>query len=276
MKTTSSFLKMKKNKEKIAMMTAYDAPAAKLVEQAGIDMILVGDSLGMVVLGYDSTVPVTLDDMVMHTKAVKRGAKDTFVVTDFPFLSYHASIEETFQAAKRLMQEAGAHAVKLEGADELVESISKLTKAGVPVMGHLGLMPQSVGVLGGYKVQGKDEESAAKLLKDAKAVEAAGAFALVLECVPEQVAAWVSEELQIPVIGIGAGVNTDGQVLVYHDVIGYGEGHVPKFVKKYANVSETIQTAISSYVEEVKKEQFPQKEHSFQSEVKQLSLYGGN
>ncbi len=258
------------------MMTAYDAPAAKLVEQAGVDLILVGDSLGMVVLGYDSTVPVTLDDMVMHTKAVKRGAKDTFVVTDFPFLSYHASIEETFQAAKRLMQEAGAHAVKLEGADELVDTILKLTNAGVPVMGHLGLMPQSVGVLGGYKVQGKDEESAAKLLKDAKAVEEAGAFALVLECVPEQVAAWVTEELKIPVMGIGAGVHTDGQVLVYHDVIGYGEGHVPKFVKKYANVSETIQTAVSSYVEEVKKEQFPQKEHSFQSEVKQVSLYGGN
>ncbi|KGA99113.1 3-methyl-2-oxobutanoate hydroxymethyltransferase [Alkalihalobacillus alcalophilus ATCC 27647 = CGMCC 1.3604] len=276
MKTTSSFLKMKQNKEKIAMMTAYDAPAAKLVEQAGVDLILVGDSLGMVVLGYDSTVPVTLDDMVMHTKAVKRGAKDTFVVTDFPFLSYHASIEETFQAAKRLMQEAGAHAVKLEGADELVDTILKLTNAGVPVMGHLGLMPQSVGVLGGYKVQGKDEESAAKLLKDAKAVEEAGAFALVLECVPEQVAAWVTEELKIPVMGIGAGVHTDGQVLVYHDVIGYGEGHVPKFVKKYANVSETIQTAVSSYVEEVKKEQFPQKEHSFQSEVKQVSLYGGN
>ncbi|KMK76412.1 3-methyl-2-oxobutanoate hydroxymethyltransferase [Alkalihalobacillus pseudalcaliphilus] len=275
MKTTASFMKMKRNQEKIAMMTAYDAPSAKLVEEAGMDLILVGDSLGMVVLGYDSTVPVTLCDMVMHTKAVKRGAKNTFVVTDMPFLSYHASLEETFQSAKSLMQDAQADAVKLEGAGEVVTAIDKLTNAGVPVMAHLGLMPQSVGVLGGYKVQGKDEESAARLLEDTKAVEAAGAFAVVLECVPESVAGWITEQVNIPVIGIGAGVQTDGQVLVYHDVIGYGSGHVPKFVKKYANVADTIGTAVTSYVEEVKAQKFPQKEHSFHADVKQVQLYGG-
>ena len=192
-----------------------------------------------------------------------------------PFLSYHASLEETFQSAKSLMQDAQADAVKLEGAGEVVTAIDKLTNAGVPVMAHLGLMPQSVGVLGGYKVQGKDEESAARLLEDTKAVEAAGAFAVVLECVPESVAGWITEQVNIPVIGIGAGVQTDGQVLVYHDVIGYGSGHVPKFVKKYANVADTIGTAVTSYVEEVKAQKFPQKEHSFHADVKQVQLYGG-
>ncbi|WP_332693258.1 3-methyl-2-oxobutanoate hydroxymethyltransferase [Halalkalibacter lacteus] len=276
MKTTASFMNMKKSKEKITMMTAYDAPAARLVEDAGMDMILVGDSLGMVVLGYDSTVPVTMDDMVLHSKAARRGAKNTFIVADMPFLTYHSSLEETFNHARRLLQEGGANAVKLEGAKEVIETVAKLTTAGVPVMGHLGLTPQSVGVLGGYRVQGKDAQSAKELVADAKALEKAGAFAIVVECVPEQVGAMLSEACDIPIIGIGAGVDTDGQVLVYHDVIEYGSVHVPKFVKSYATVSPVIQKALQTYVHEVKNRQFPAKEHSFtMSEEALMQLYGG-
>ncbi|KHF40307.1 3-methyl-2-oxobutanoate hydroxymethyltransferase [Halalkalibacter okhensis] len=276
MKTTASFMKMKQRKDKITMMTAYDAPAARLVEQSGMDMILVGDSLGMVVLGYDSTVPVTIDDMVLHTKAARRGAQNTFIVTDMPFLTYHASLQDTFAHAKRLLQEGGASAVKLEGAGPVIETVAKLTEAGVPVMGHLGLTPQSVGVLGGYRVQGKDPESARKLLADAKALEEAGAFAIVVECVPEQVGEMLSEKCNIPIIGIGAGVDTDGQVLVYHDILGYGDVHVPKFVKSYANVSPIIEQALKLYVQEVKEQKFPAKEHSFTMSEEALSgLYGG-
>ncbi|WP_096200908.1 3-methyl-2-oxobutanoate hydroxymethyltransferase [Bacillus sp. FJAT-45350] len=276
MKTTTDFTKMKKNKEPIAMITAYDAPSARIVEGAGVDIILVGDSLGMVVLGYDSTVPVTLDDMVLHTKAVRRGAKDTFVVTDMPFLTYHGSLSETMANARRLMQEAGAHAVKLEGNGEVISTIESLTNAGVPVVAHLGLTPQSVGVLGGYRVQGKDADSAKQLIEDAKAVEKAGAFSLVLECVPKQIAEYISEVLTIPVIGIGAGAQTDGQVLVYHDVIGYGGDFVPKFVKKYNNITPIIHQAIEEYVKEVKNSSFPEEKHTFTMSEDQLGhLYGG-
>lgn len=276
MKTTTDFKKMKQNKEKIAMVTAYDAPSAKLVEESGVDMILVGDSLGMVVLGYDSTIPVTLDDMILHTKAVKRGAKNTFIVTDMPFMTYHSSLAETMVNVRRVMQEAGAHAVKLEGNGEVFNVITHLTKAGVPVVSHLGLTPQSVGVLGGYKVQGKDLKSAEQLIKDAIRAEEAGAFALVLECVPKQIAEYISKKLEIPVIGIGAGSNTDGQVLVYHDIIGYGGGFVPKFVKQYANISPIIVKAVAQYVKEVKENQFPEDIHSFSMNEDQLShLYGG-
>ena len=276
MKTTANFMKMKKEQEKITMLTAYDAPAAKLVEDVGTDMILVGDSLGMVVLGYDSTVPVTLDDMLLHTKAARRGAKNTFIVADMPFLTYHSSIEETFKSAGKLMQEGGANAVKLEGAGDVINTIAKLTAAGVPVMGHLGLTPQSVGVLGGYRVQGKDADAAKALVADAKAIEKAGAFAIVVECVPEQVGAMLSEACEIPIIGIGAGVNTDGQVLVYHDVIGYGSVHVPKFVKSYAQISPMIEKALKTYVDEVKAKNFPSQEHSFSmSEDALQALYGG-
>ncbi|MDE5411895.1 3-methyl-2-oxobutanoate hydroxymethyltransferase [Alkalihalobacterium chitinilyticum] len=276
MKTSTDFKKMKEANEKIAMITAYDAPSAKLVEQAGVDMILVGDSLGMVVLGYDSTVPVTLEDMILHTKAVKRGAKQTFIVTDMPFLTYHSSISETMNNAKRLMQEGGAHAVKVEGNGEVIQTIEMLTKAGVPVVAHLGLTPQSVGVLGGYKVQGKDKESANELIEDANKVERAGAIALVLECVPKQLGEYISKQLSIPVIGIGAGADTDGQVLVYHDVIGYGGEFVPKFVKKYANISPVIQEAVSDYVSEVKNKQFPEDKHTFTMNEEHLAhLYGG-
>lgn len=276
MKTTSQFKKMKIENEKIVMVTAYDAPSAKIVEEAGVDIILVGDSLGMVVLGYDSTIPVTIDDMLLHTRAVKRGAKDTFVVTDMPFLTYHSSFEETVQHARRMMQEGGANAVKLEGNGTVIDTISKLTHAGVPVVAHLGLTPQSVGVLGGYRVQGKDAKTAKKLIEDAKLVEEAGASMLVLECVPEQIATIISETLSIPVIGIGAGVNTDGQVLVYHDVIGYGSVHVPKFVKQYTNITKQILLAVESYVADVKERQFPAEEHTFTIKDEELDqLYGG-
>lgn len=276
MKSTTDFIKMKENKEPIVMITAYDYPSAKIVQNADVDVILVGDSLGNVVLGYDSTVDVTLDDMIVHTKAVKRGAPDTFIVTDMPFMTYHSSYSDTLLNAKKLIQSGGAHALKLEGSGEVVDHIYKLTQAGVPVVGHLGLTPQLVGVLGGYKVQGKDAKSARKLIEDAKQIQAAGAFALVLECVPEQVAAIVSEELTIPTIGIGAGKYTDGQVLVYHDLIGYGNHRVPKFVKQYSKISDTIEQAITNYTKDVRAKVFPSEEHTFTIKSDELqSLYGG-
>ncbi|MGG4267367.1 3-methyl-2-oxobutanoate hydroxymethyltransferase [Peribacillus simplex] len=276
MKLSGDFLKMKQNHEKIVMLTAYDYPSAKLAEQSGVDMILVGDSLGMVVLGYDSTIPVTVNDMIHHTKAVKRGAPDTFVVTDMPFMSYHLSMDETLKNAARIMQEGHADAVKLEGADDVVEKISALTKAGIPVVAHLGLTPQSVGVLGGYKVQGKDADAAAQLVEDAKKCEAAGAMAVVFECVPYQVGELVTQNLGIPTIGIGAGADTDGQVLVYHDVIRYGVDRVAKFVKVYGDANELIGQSITRYVNEVKSKDFPSIEHSFTMKEEQLTkLYGG-
>lgn len=276
MKTTADFKAMKEQ-EKISMITAYDFPSAKLAERSGVDVILVGDSVGMVALGYDSTVPVTIEDMVLHTRAVKRGAKQTFVVTDMPFMSYHVSIEETMKNARELVQVGGADALKLEGAKNVVHIIRQLTNAGIPVVAHLGLTPQSVGVLGGYKVQGKSEEDALQLIEDAKAVQEAGAFMLVLECVPQQLAQRLTFELSIPTIGIGAGPDTDGQVLVYHDLIGYGVERVPKFVKAYASVSPAITDAISQYIKEVKDGQFPQDAHSFNMKEEVLErLYGGN
>lgn len=276
MKQVTDFFKMKQNNEKIAMLTAYDYPSAKQAEQGKVDVILVGDSLGMVVLGYDSTIPVTIDDMIHHTKAVKRGAKDTFIVTDMPFLTYHLSIAETLKNAGRLVQETGANAVKIEGADEVIEKITALTKAGIPVCGHLGLTPQSVGVLGGYKVQGRDAEAAKKLLEDAKKVEEAGAFAVVLECVPKQLAAEITKSVAIPVIGIGAGLEVDGQVLVYHDILGYGVERVPKFVKQYHSLNPFILESIQSYVSDVKNNHFPNEENSFTMKEAELrGLYGG-
>ncbi|EJR03935.1 3-methyl-2-oxobutanoate hydroxymethyltransferase [Bacillus cereus] len=276
MKTKTDFLKMKEQGEPITMLTAYDYPSAKLAEEAKVDMILVGDSLGMVVLGYDSTVPVTVEDMIHHTKAVRRGAKETFIVTDMPFMSYYVSLQDTMVNARRIVQESGAHALKVEGAGEVISTIHYLTNAGIPVVAHLGLTPQSVGVLGGYKVQGKDAESAKKLIEDAKKCEEAGAIALVLECVPMQLAELISEQLTIPIIGIGAGQKVDGQVLVYHDLISYGVNRVPKFVKQYTSVQEEIVRGISQYVTEVKTGQFPEEKHSFtMKEEECLALYGG-
>lgn len=276
MKTRLDFMNMKQIGEPITMVTAYDYPSAKHVEQAGVDMILVGDSLGMVVLGYDSTIPVTVEDMIHHTKAVKRGANDTFVVTDMPFMSYHLSKAESMKNATRIMQEGGADALKLEGADGVAEIIEALTHGGIPVVSHLGLTPQSVNVLGGYKVQGKNAMAARKLIDDAKKCQDAGAIALVLECVPQQLAEEITKQLEIPTIGIGAGAKTDGQVLVYHDLIGYGSEKVPKFVKKYATLASTVEQAISQYIIEVKNRSFPDESHSFNMKEEELfSIYGG-
>nr|WP_309100720.1 3-methyl-2-oxobutanoate hydroxymethyltransferase [Fredinandcohnia onubensis] len=276
MKQTTEFLKMKQKKEPIVMLTAYDYPSAKLAEEAGVDMILVGDSLGMVVLGYDSTIPVTVDDMIHHTKAVKRGAKDTYIVTDMPFMSYHVSRSDALKNAARIIQESGANAVKIEGSNDVIYTISALTEAGIPVVAHLGLTPQAVGVLGGYKVQGKDAESARQLIEDAKKVEKAGAIALVLECVPKQLGEEVTNSISIPTIGIGAGNGTDGQVLVFHDVVSYGVDRVPKFVKQYASVNEPIKQGIQDYITEVKAKSFPDEKHSYTMKEEELaSLYGG-
>jgi 3-methyl-2-oxobutanoate hydroxymethyltransferase len=275
MKQTTDFLKMKAN-EKIAMVTAYDFPSAKQAEEAGVDMILVGDSLGNVVLGYDSTIPVTLSDMIHHAKAVKRGAKDTFIVVDMPFLSYHLTIKDTLLNAGKIIQETGANAVKLEGADEVLDHIKALTRAGIPVMAHLGLTPQSVNVLGGYKVQGKEAQAALKLIEDAKKCEEAGAFSIVLECVPKQLSKEITSTISIPTIGIGAGAEVDGQVLVYHDMIGYGVNRVPKFVKQYENIHSHMVEGIKSYVNEVKTVVFPEDKHSFSMKEEELKgLYGG-
>ncbi|AMA73541.1 MULTISPECIES: 3-methyl-2-oxobutanoate hydroxymethyltransferase [Aneurinibacillus] len=274
--TTLSLKEMKRNGQRIVMLTAYDYPSAKLADEAGVDMILVGDSLGMVVLGYDSTLPVTLDDMIHHTKAVTRGVKRAFVVTDMPFLTYHGTIEEALRNAGRIMQEGLAKAIKIEGGAELAPLIRRCTQAGIPVVGHIGLTPQSVHQLGGYKVQGKTPEAAQKLMDDALALEEAGVFALVMECVPKQLAEFISRKLSIPTIGIGAGAGCDGQVLVYHDILSYGSDRVPKFVKKYADAGSLIKQAISRYAEEVRSGAFPEDTHTFAiSEEALEQLYGG-
>jgi 3-methyl-2-oxobutanoate hydroxymethyltransferase len=273
--TTASLKEMKYNGQRIVMLTAYDYPSAKLADEAGVDMILVGDSLGMVVLGYESTLPVTLDDMIHHTKAVTRGAKRAFVVTDMPFLTYHGTIEEALRNAGRIMQEGLAKAVKIEGGAELAPLIRRCTQAGIPVVGHIGLTPQSVHQLGGYKVQGKTPEAAQKLLDDALALEEAGAFALVMECVPKQLAELISRKLSIPTIGIGAGAECDGQVLVYHDILSYGGDRVPKFVKTYTDAGSSIRQAIAQYADEVRRGAFPAKEHTFTMKEEALErLYG--
>ncbi|AMO84985.1 3-methyl-2-oxobutanoate hydroxymethyltransferase [Solibacillus sp. FSL W7-1472] len=276
MKTTAQFLKMKEQGEKIVMITAYDYPAAKFSEAAGVDMILVGDSLGMVVLGYESTMRVTVEDMIHHSKAVRRGAPDTFIVVDMPFGSYHGDINETLKTAVKMMQETNANALKVEGADEIVPVIKKLTNAGIPVVAHLGLLPQSAGVLGGYKVQGKTAEQAEKLIKDALLVEQAGACAVVLECIPHQLTEAVSQKLTIPTIGIGAGVKADGQVLVFHDLLQYGKHHIPKFVEAFARVGDEVEKGITSYTNAVKSGAFPTLQQSFtMKETELIELYGG-
>jgi len=261
--TTAVFRAKKQEGRPISMLTAYDYPLAQLVDEAGIDAILVGDSLGNVVLGYDSTIPVTMEDMVHHVKAVTRGVKRAMVVADMPFLSYHVSREEAVRNAGRLLQEAGAQAVKLEGGREVADTIKAITGAGIPVMGHLGLTPQSIHQMGGYKVQGKDEKAARKLLTDAMAVEEAGAFSLVLECVPTPLAKLVTEKLSISTIGIGAGPYCDGQVLVTHDLIGLVGGFSPKFAKRYINIREDIKKALETFRHEVEEKVFPAAEHQF-------------
>lgn len=261
--TVFTFREQKAKGEKISMLTAYDYSTAKLMDEAGINGILVGDSLGMVVLGYEDTLPVTMEDMIHHTAAVCRGAKNTLVVGDMPFMSYQVSVEEAVYNAGRLMKEGRCQAVKLEGAASVCPQIRAITNASIPVMAHISLTPQSINALGGFKVQGKSEEAAKKLLEDAKAVEEAGAFAVVLECVPAKLAELISKSISIPTIGIGAGAGCDGQILVYQDMLGLFSDFTPKFVKKYANVGEMMTQAFRDYIADVQEGSFPAPEHTF-------------
>ena len=261
--TAVTFRQAKEKKEKLTMLTAYDYSTAKLIDNAGINGILVGDSLGMVCLGYEDTLSVTIEDMIHHTRAVSRGVKNTLVVADMPFMSYQASIYEAVVNAGRLIKEGRAHVVKLEGGIEVCDKIEAIVKASIPVMAHIGLTPQSVNAFGGFKVQGKDEEAAKNLIEAALAVEKAGAFAVVLECVPAKLAAIITEKLSIPTIGIGAGAECDGQILVYQDMLGMYSDFTPKFVKKYENLGEKMDIAFKKYIEEVRDGVFPAEEHSF-------------
>ncbi|MCT4605679.1 MAG: 3-methyl-2-oxobutanoate hydroxymethyltransferase [Marinisporobacter sp.] len=261
--TVSSFQKSKKDGKKISMLTAYDYSTAKLLDEAGVDSLLVGDSLGMVMLGYENTLQVTVEDMIHHIKAVSRGVKRTMVVGDMPFLSYHISVEESIRNAGRLIQEGGAHVVKLEGGRDVIDQVKGIVKAQIPVIGHLGLTPQSINMFGGFKVQGKSEEAARKILEDALLLQEAGVFSIVLECVPKKLAKLISERLEIPTIGIGAGKYCDGQVLVAQDMLGMYTDFTPKFVKKYANLNESIVEATKSYIEEINTGVFPREEHTF-------------
>ncbi|HAJ27218.1 MAG TPA: 3-methyl-2-oxobutanoate hydroxymethyltransferase [Syntrophus sp. (in: bacteria)] len=261
--TTAKIRDMKRKGEKITMLTAYDYPTAIAMDSVGVDIFLVGDSLGMVVLGYDSTLPVTMEDMLHHTKAVARGTQQAMVIGDMPFMSYQVSPEEGVRNAGRFLQEAGAQAVKLEGGREVAEVTRRIAAAGIPVMAHIGLTPQSVHQLGGYKVQGKGDKAGQRLIEDAKILEEAGAFAIVLECVPKGLAKEITASLQIPTIGIGAGVDCDGQVLVTHDMLGLFERFTPKFVKKYTKLNDHIREAVKTYCDEVRSGAFPDDAHSF-------------
>ncbi|MGN0107225.1 MAG: 3-methyl-2-oxobutanoate hydroxymethyltransferase [Hominilimicola sp.] len=261
--TTLAFKKAKQNGEKITMLTAYDYSTAKLEDEAGVESILVGDSLGMVVLGYENTLSVTMEDMIHHSTAVARGAENALVVTDMPFMSYQTSVYDAVVNAGRLIKEGHADAVKLEGGVKFKEHIRAIVDASIPVVGHVGMTPQSVNAFGGFKVQGKSIEDARKVIEDAKAVEEAGAFAVVLECVPAALAEYITEILSIPTIGIGAGSDCDGQVLVYQDMLAMYSDFTPKFVKKFGNIGESMTASFKKYCEEVKSGEFPAKEHTF-------------
>lgn len=261
--TAVTFKQAKEKKEKLTMLTAYDYSTAKIIDEAGINGILVGDSLGMVCLGYEDTLSVTMEDMIHHTRAVARGTKNTLVVGDMPFMSYQTSVYDAVVNAGRLIKEGRAQAVKLEGGKEVVEQIRAIVNASIPVVAHLGLTPQSINAFGGFKVQGKSEEAAQRLLEEARAVEEAGAFAVVLECVPAKLAEFISKEISIPTIGIGAGVGCDGQVLVYQDMLGMYSDFVPKFAKQYAKVGEVMRKAFADYNKEVKDGVFPEEKHTF-------------
>lgn len=261
--TTLALQEMKKAGNKIAMATAYDYPSARIADEAGMDIILVGDSLGMVVLGYENTLRVTLEEMIHHGKAVVRGSKRALVVIDLPFMTYQVSKEEAVRNAGRAVQETGAPAVKLEGGTEMAKTVGRIVRAGIPVVGHIGLTPQSVGQLGGYYVQGKDEKIAKQLIKDALALQEAGACSIVLEAIPWQLAQLITEQLVIPTIGIGAGVHCDGQVLVYHDILGLQTEIRPKFVKQYGAFFTPMADAMRSYVKEVREAAFPSAEHTY-------------
>ncbi|MFY9531682.1 MAG: 3-methyl-2-oxobutanoate hydroxymethyltransferase [Candidatus Acidiferrales bacterium] len=248
---------------KITCLTAYDYPTARLLDEAGVDILLVGDSLGMVVLGYDNTLPVTLEEILHHARAVRRGTQRALVVADMAYGSYHVSIEESLRAALRLVKEGGAEAVKVEGGERRLELINRLVEAEIPVMGHVGLTPQSLNALGGFKVQGRTAEAAEQLQRDARAVEAAGAFSVVLESVPRELAAQITETLRIPTIGIGAGPDCDGQILVFHDIVGLTLGGMPKFARQYANLSAEISRAVNEYCDDVREGRFPSDAESY-------------
>ncbi|MCL1901991.1 MAG: 3-methyl-2-oxobutanoate hydroxymethyltransferase [Endomicrobia bacterium] len=262
-KTVTSIIKMKLDGQKIAMLTCYDYAMAKLISSQDIDIILVGDSLGNVKLGYENTIPVTVDDMIYHTKSVKRGNSGAFLVTDMPFMSYEVSIRDAVYNAARIIKEGGAEAVKVEGGIEIADKVKAILDAKIPVMGHLGLTPQAINKFGGFKVQAREEAAQKKLIEDAKALEEAGVFAIVLEAIPEELAKKAAETLKIPVIGIGAGKYCDGQVLVIDDMLGMFTDFTPKFVKRYANVGETIKDAVKDYINEVRDGKFPQEENTY-------------
>ncbi|HEY5897817.1 MAG TPA: 3-methyl-2-oxobutanoate hydroxymethyltransferase [Burkholderiales bacterium] len=268
-------LELKRTKgQRLAMLTAYDYPTAKLVAEAGVELILVGDSLGNVVLGYDSTVPVTMEDMVHHTRAARRGAPQAFLIGDLPFLSY-ATPEQALANAARLMKDAGADSVKLEGGVEVAPIVEALVRAGVPVLGHVGLTPQTASALGGYRLQGKDEEAARRILEGAQALEAAGCWGVVLELVPAGLAKLITERIRIPTIGIGAGADCDGQVLVFHDLVGMFSGFTPTFVKRYTEAGNAMRDAVAHYAEEVRSGAFPSQNHAFSIKDEVLKrLYG--
>jgi len=255
--TITEIKEMKQKKESIPMLTAYDYVTAKMVDEAGVPLILVGDSLGNVILGYESTIPVTMEEMLHHTKAVVRGAKKALVVGDMPFMTYHISVSDALHNAARFIQEGGAQAVKLEGGEVVAEQVRRLVECGIPVMGHIGLTPQSIHQLGGFKVRGKGLEEARKLLSDAQILEEAGAFAIVLECIPAALSKLITQKLAIPTIGIGAGPDCDGQVQVISDILGLYTDFVPKHAKQYARLAGEIKSAVSSYVSEVKSRSFP-------------------
>ena len=254
-------------KDKITCVTAYDCPTARLLDEAGVDIILVGDSVGMAVLGYESTLPVTLEDMLHHVRAVRRGTRRALLVADMPYGSFHVSIEDSVRNAMRLVKDGGAEAVKLEGGERRLELIHRLVEAEIPVMGHVGLTPQSINAMGGFHVQGQSAEAARQVERDARAVEAAGAFAVVLESMPRELAAGITRELRIPTIGIGAGPDCDGQVLVFHDLVGLTEGYTPKFVRRYADLAAEITRAVTEYCGDVRSGKFPSDAESYHSEA---------
>ena len=261
--TVSTLLSQKQSGDKITMLTAYDFTTARIMDECGVNAILIGDSLGMVMLGYDNTLPVTMEDMIHHTAAVSRGAQNAFIVADMPFMSYQVSVQEAVINAGRLIKEGGANAVKLEGGAEVCEQIKAIVNASIPVVAHLGLTPQSVNVFGGFKVQGKNISNAKKLIEDALKIQEAGACAVVLEGIPAQLAQIITNKLLIPTIGIGAGNGCDGQVLVYQDMLGLTTGHTPKFVKRFAEAGEVMRKGITEYISETKEGSFPAPEHTY-------------
>ncbi|MBN7574117.1 MULTISPECIES: 3-methyl-2-oxobutanoate hydroxymethyltransferase [Clostridium] len=268
--TVLTFKQAKEEKRKLSMLTAYDYSMAKIIDESGVNGILIGDSLGMVIKGEEDTLAVTMDEIIYHTKAVKKGAKNALIVSDMPFLSYHVSIEQAVLNAGRLIKEGGANAVKLEGGANVAAQIKAIVDAQIPVMGHIGLTPQSVNAFGGFKVQGKSEAAAKQLIDDAVLIEKAGAFSIVLEGIPEKVAELITNAVSIPTIGIGAGKHCDGQILVYQDMLGMFNDFVPKFVKQYANVGTVMRDAISSYVKEVQAGAFPEEKHTFKIDENEL------